>query len=171
VSETREPPEATITRLRPRDGGRKPPQGPIRYSPELGRQIAEAVATRLVGLDHLCAVTPGFPDGCTVGKWLHLYPEFADEFAMAKRRQAELAVFTGLGIAMDDRFDTETIERRDGSEFTRMNFEWVGRCKVASDYLWKLAGKLDPKVWGDRLDLDARVGAAPRFEDVIDQLR
>jgi hypothetical protein len=142
----------------------------VRYSPEVAAAICEAVATTPRGLDWLSARRPDFPTGHVIREWRQTKPEFKAMLAEAQRMQGELLMYQGLEIADDDRFDTETVEHRDGSSHERMNFEWVGRCKLAVETRFKFAAKLDPARWGEKLDANLNVGMI-RHEDALAQLR
>jgi hypothetical protein len=51
-----------------------------------------------------------------------------------------------------------------------MDFEWVARSKLRVETRLKMAGKLAPKKYGEKLDINATIGAL-RHEDALDQLR
>ena len=142
----------------------------IGYTPELATAICEAVATTPRGLLFLCASNENFPPEARVSEWLRKYPEFRAEFDLAKLRQADLLFDQCLEIADDDRHDTKTITRGDGSTLEVMDFEWVARSKLKVETRLKMAGKLSPKKYGDKIDVNASVGAI-RFEDALEQLR
>lgn len=149
---------------------RKSRKASVKYSPQVATAICEALAVTPRGLSWLCAHRPEFPDATMVRRWRHEYPEFRDMLAEARRQQAELLAYQTLEIADDDRFDTERTEHRDGSAHERMNFEWVGRCKLACDMRMKLAGKLDPATWGEKIDANVNFGVV-RMEDWAAQFR
>ena len=146
------------------------PRRPVTYSEEVASAICETVATTPRGIDWLSANMPGWPAPATVHRWQNDRPEFRQALAFAKLRQAELLVYQALEIADDDHADTEVIERRNGDTETRLNFEFVARSKLKVETRLKIAGKLDPKKWGDKLDLDATIGFT-RQEDALEHLR
>jgi hypothetical protein len=146
------------------------PSRPVEYSPEVGSAVCEAIATTPRGLHYLCANHQGFPDPRTVHRWLGAHPEFRAEYDIARLRQADLLFDECLEIADDASRDTKTITRNDGKEVEVMDFEWVARSKLRVETRLKMAGKLAPKRYGDKLELDATVGFV-RYEDALDQLR
>lgn len=143
---------------------------PVGFSEELAEAICEAIATTPRGLDWLCAHNPRFPTTRTIEKWRALYPDFRMALGFAKQRQGELLAYEALEIADDDTHDVEVVERRNGETETRMNFEYVARSKLKVETRLKLAAKLDPKVWGDKQDIDLNVGFT-RQEDALAHLR
>jgi hypothetical protein len=142
----------------------------VSYSDELAMAICEAVATTPRGIDWLCGHNPQFPNASTISRWIAENPDFRAAMQFAKRRQAELLMYQGLEIADDDSGDLETVERRDGTTETRMNSEFVARSKLRVDARFKMAARLDPKVWGDKLDIEASLGFT-RQEDALEHLR
>ena len=146
------------------------PQRAVRYSDEVAEAICEAVATTPRGIDWLCAHFPNFPAPSTVSRWLNEKPDFRVAMNFAKRRQAELLMYQGLEIADDDSGDLETVERRDGTSETRLNNEFVARSKLRVEARFKMAARLDPKVWGDKLDINASLGFTQQ-EDALEHLR
>lgn len=139
------------------------------YSPELAEAICETIATTARGMDFLCATKPGWPNPRTVTRWLNEKPEFRKGYELAKERQADLLFFECLEIADDGTGDTKTVERGNGETVEVCDTEWVARSKLRVDTRLKMAGKLAPKKYGDRLDVNAAVGVF-RFEDVLAQL-
>ena len=146
------------------------PRRPVVYSDEVAAAICEAVATTPRGLDWLSANRPGFPAPQTLHRWQNQKPEFRMALGFAKARQAELLVYQALEIADDDSGDVEVVERRNGDTETRMNFEYVARSKLKVETRLKVAAKLDPKKWGEKLDVDATV-TFTRQEDALEHLR
>lgn len=146
------------------------PRRAVTYSDDVAEAICEAVATTPRGIDWLCAHKPGFPHARTVAKWITEKPEFRAAMMFAKRRQAELLAYQALEIADDDSGDMQVIERRDGSTETRLNAEFALRSKLRVDTRLKIAARLDPKVWGEKLDIEASLGFT-RQEDALEHLR
>jgi hypothetical protein len=146
------------------------PVRPVKYTPEVGAEICEAIATTPRGLDYLCATRAGFPHPRKVAEWLAAHPEFRKAYEIAKDRQADLLFFECLEIADDARRDTKLVTRGDGEVVETMDFEWVARSKLRVETRLKMAGKLAPKKYGEKLDINATIGAL-RHEDALDQLR
>lgn len=142
---------------------------PVEFSQEVADAICEAVATNPRGLDFLCATEENFPSSRTVQKWLQEHPKFREAYAVAKLRQADLIFDECLEIADDASGDRKTITRNDGSEVQVMDVEFVARSKIRIDTRLRMASKLAPKKYGEKLDLNATVGFT-RQEDALAEL-
>jgi hypothetical protein len=142
----------------------------IEYSDEVAAKICEAVATTPRGLDFLCATRKGFPGISSVMRWLVQYPEFRQAYTVAKEQQADLLAYEGLEIADDSSGDSRQIERRDGTVEVIEDREFTSRSKLRCEQRRWMAGKLAPHKYGERLDLNATLGAISH-EDALAQLR
>jgi hypothetical protein len=65
---------------------------PSTYTPELGREIGEAIASSELGLIHLVNANPHWPDRATIFKWRTLHKDFGDIYMRAKEEQCEVVV-------------------------------------------------------------------------------
>jgi len=65
---------------------------PSTYTPELGKEIAEAIASSELGLIHIVEQNPHFPHRATIFKWRTLHKEFGDMYARAKEEQMDVVV-------------------------------------------------------------------------------
>jgi len=146
------------------------PKRPVEYSAEVAEAICNAIATTPRGVDFLCRTHDGFPVKSTVTNWLNEYPEFRQAYEAAKLIQADLLFDQCLEIADDGSGDTKTVTRNDGKEIEVMDLEWVARSKLRVETRLKMAGKLNPKKYGDKLDVDHVMGVI-RHEDALAQLR
>ena len=81
-------------------------------------------------------------------------PSFADQYAHAKRMQADLFAQEIIDICDDDSQDT-IIDPESGKE--RCNNEWVQRSRLKIDTRKWIASKLLPKVYGERQQVDSNV--------------
>jgi hypothetical protein len=142
---------------------------PVEFSQELADAICEAVANVPRGLDFICETTAGFPDARTVRKWLQVHTAFRDAYSLAKKQQADLLFDECLEIADDSSGDRKVIRKNDGSEQVVLDTEFVARSKLRVDTRLKMAGKLAPKKYGDKLDLNATVGFTKQ-EDALSEL-
>lgn len=91
----------------------------------------------------------GMPSRATVFKELAADHVFADQYARAREAQADTIFDEILKIADESQHDTYIDE--DGN--TRTNQEVVARSKLRVDARKWMAGKLRPKVYGDKLNL------------------
>lgn len=142
---------------------------PVEFSQEVADAICEAVATTPRGLDFLCSTTPEFPTMRAVMHWLAKNEAFRNAYGIAKLRQADLIFDECLEIADDASGDRKVITRNDGSEVEVMDAEFVARSKLRIDTRLRMAGKLNPKKYSDKLDLNATVGFT-RQEDALSEL-
>lgn len=141
----------------------------VEFSQEVADAICEAVASTPRGLDFLCETTPGFPSSRTVRKWLQADAKFRDAYSVAKMQQADLIFDECLEIADDASGDRKTITRGDGSEVEVIDNEFVARSKIRIDTRLRMAGKLAPKKYGEKLDVNATVGFTKQ-EDALAEL-
>jgi hypothetical protein len=98
------------------------------------------------------------PCTTTVCKWLNDFPEFAAQYARAREAQADAIFDEILDIADDGSNDWMERRREDGSVDEVFNHEHVTRSKLRIDARKWMAGKLRPKVYGDKLDLSSSDG-------------
>ncbi len=122
---------------------------PSKYSDELADRICEAVATTARGIDHICR-DHGFPDPCTIDRWLASNETFRGKFARAKERQAELLAYQGLEIADDSRNDTQFDD--EGNEI--VNHDHIARAKLRIEQRRWLAAKLAPRKFSDKVQTE-----------------
>ena len=119
---------------------------PSSYTPEIGERICELIGSSDRGLDFLCSKHAELPHAGTVHRWLNAHPEFREHYLRARERQADFIADQALEIADDTSRDT--IETESGE---RANAEWISRSKLRVDTRLRIAGKLAPKRWGDRI--------------------
>jgi hypothetical protein len=70
----------------------KPPGRPSSYTPEMGQEIADAIASSELGLIHLVNANPHWPDRATIFTWTRKQPHFHDLYYKAKEEQTETIV-------------------------------------------------------------------------------
>jgi hypothetical protein len=100
------------------------------------QEIADAICERIgdgESLRSICA-DEGMPNKATVFRWLAVNSEFRDQYARARETQADSLVDDILLIA-----DTEDDPQK---------------ARVKIDARKWIAGKMRPKVYGDKLDLN-----------------
>lgn len=118
---------------------------PTDYNQDIASIICDLVSTSTHGLKRLCAENPGLPDEVTIHRWRLKHEAFRQQYAEAKRTQAELLAQEIIEIADDNSRDT--IIDDEGNE--RMNTEFVARSRLRVDARKWVASKLLPKVYGD----------------------
>lgn len=119
---------------------------PTLYNKEIAEKICIAVATSTDGLTKICERNPDFPNRDTVYEWRHKHKEFSDNYANAKRTQAEL--FAEEIAEISDESNRDYYEDEDGK--IKFNAEHVQRAKLRVDTRKWIACKLLPKVYGDK---------------------
>jgi hypothetical protein len=98
------------------------------------------------------------PAASTVCRWLAQNEEFRKQYAHARELQADALFDESLDIADDDNGDLVAEKEKDGT-IVRGNSVAVQRARLRIDTRKWMAGKLRPKVYGDKLDLEANGNA------------
>ncbi|QIG76701.1 terminase small subunit protein [Rhizobium phage RHph_I1_23] len=121
------------------------------YTDEMADKICERIADG-ESLKSICE-EDGMPSKATVFKWLGQNASFVDKYARAREAQADALFDEILSIADDGRNDW--MERR-GEEDTGWvaNGENIRRAQLRIDARKWMAGKLRPKKYGEKLDID-----------------
>lgn len=136
---------------------------PSAYTPELGRRICDRIADG-VSVKDLCK-DEDMPGLTGFYDWLRVYPEFSKLYARAKQIYGN-----GLAEELIDIADNGTndwMQRNDpdnpGYDF---NGEAVARTRIRLDTRKWIAGKLLPKIYGDRVfnEHTGENGGPIRFE-------
>ena len=115
---------------------------PTDYSQEIADQICERIADG-ESLRKICA-EDDMPNKATVFRWLAAHEAFSDQYAHARDSQADTLFDDVLAIA--DQYDTLS---------EALNPDLIQRAKLRIDARKWMAGKLRPKKYGDKLELDA----------------
>lgn len=131
----------------------KPTGRPSKYSEELAAQILSQIATRNCGLQHICEENQGFPVPSTVYLWLLQHPAFSEKYARAKEDQMQVLEDEILQIADNTQLGSIVTLKADGSEERKMA-DMIEHRKLRIESRKWLMGKLKPKKYGDKLDLE-----------------
>jgi hypothetical protein len=117
------------------DAPNKPAGRPSLYS----EQTAAEICLRLAQGDSLTKVCtdPEMPSKSTVLRWLHLRPEFREQYALAKQ------------ISLDDLADLALHEAT-----SKMDPAYAQCARLAFDARRWYLSKLSPKKWGDRATVE-----------------
>lgn len=110
---------------------------PSDYSEDIAKAICEDIADGK-SLRKICD-DENMPAKGTVFVWLSKHPEFQDQYARAREAQADLLFDETLEIA--DQYDKAADE---------LNPDHIQRAKLRIDTRKWIAGKLRPKVYGDK---------------------
>ena len=117
--------------------------------------IASAICERIAKGESLRGICEDaeMPAASTVFKWLNEQPSFSEQYARAREAQADTIFDEILDIADDARNDW--MERR-GEEDAgwQANGEHIQRSKLRIDARKWMAGKLRPKKYGEKIDIE-----------------
>ena len=114
-------------------------------------ELVEAICSQLAegkSLRTICKAE-GMPSAGTVCRMLANDADFAEQYARAREIQADTIFDEILDIADDS--SNDWIETKDGDKF---NQEAAARARIRIDARKWMAGKLRPKVYGEKLDLE-----------------
>lgn len=140
---------------------------PTTFNEAIAEEICERVATTSRGLDFICEADDDLPCARTVHRWLAANETFCQSYLRARERQADRLFDECLEISDDGTNDTKVVGA-DGNEREVQNSEWISRSKLRVDTRLRMAGKLAPKKYGDKLDINhgAQDGLAALLEAV-----
>lgn len=129
------------------------------------QDVADAICEQIAdgkSLRAICAVE-GMPDKATVFRWLsnEQHVAFRDQYARAREAQADVLFDEILEIADDGTNDT--IYTEDGE---RTNQEVIARSRLRVDARKWMAGKLRPKVYGDKIELGGGLDINNKIERI-----
>ncbi|HWE98843.1 MAG TPA: hypothetical protein VG248_03515 [Caulobacteraceae bacterium] len=136
---------------------------PLTYSTKVATEVCELIAMSNVGLARQLKDRADLPSETTVMRWLDQFPEFREQYARARERQADLLVDEALEIADDTSGDVIM-----GKHGPMMDAEFVARSKLRVETRKWMAGKLAPKKYGEasRVELTGADGGPIQLEAV-----
>lgn len=125
---------------------------PSSYTIEAATVLCELIPTWDKSLDKLCKSDDRLP-GCalTVYGWLAKHEDFAAMYARAKAAQAERLAEEMLEIADTPQIGVRTKEGKDGVD--TFEEDMLGHRKLQIDTRKWLLAKLQPRKYGDKLDI------------------
>ncbi len=126
---------------------KKPVTGrPSDYTSELAAEVCSRLM-RPESLRRICN-DPKMPSRSTVHRWLLDYPEFRDQYAMARDIQADQYA----DMILEAAFDTQGDVIADEYGNTKPNHEFINRSRLKMDALKWHASKTAPKKYGDKVE-------------------
>ncbi|MDH0114064.1 terminase small subunit protein [Rhizobium pusense] len=125
---------------------------PSSYSVEVADTICERLAEGK-SLNSICA-SDDMPHKATVFRWLSSHDEFRDQYARAREAQADVLFDEILDIANTPIEGTKTKLDKDGEVVEISKGDMIEHRRLQIDARKWMAGKLRPKVYGDKLDVD-----------------
>jgi hypothetical protein len=134
---------------------------------EFTEDKADAICERLAdgeSLRSICLDT-GMPSQPAVFRWLAANETFRKQYAIAREAQADSLFDEMLDIADDTSLDTR--KGKDGDE--QPNTEWITRSRLRVETRKWMAGKLRPKVYGDKIDVEHGGSVSVQIVRLADQ--
>lgn len=124
---------------------------PSSYTPDIAEKICDLIATTPRGLEFICRNNEGLPSRATVLRWLASNQEFCASYLRARECQADLIFEDCLEIA-----DTQVIGEKVTTSpqgDTIVTADMIEHRKLRIDTRMRMAGKLAPKKYGDKIDV------------------
>lgn len=134
------------------------------------KETADIICERIANGESLRAICDdeGMPDKATVFRWLQAEPAFCDQYARAREAQADAIFDDILSIADDGRNDWMEKQDAEGDAVGwRENGEAIRRSQLRIEARKWMAGKLKPKKYGDKLELDTKVEAGDTLASLL----
>jgi hypothetical protein len=135
---------------------------PLGRPSDFTQEIADAICERIADGESLRAICSDadMPNKATVFRWLgdKKHSAFCDQYARAREAQADSLVDDMIDIADDGRNDwMERLDKDDRPIGWMENGEALRRSALRIDARKWMAGKLKPKKYGDKLELDGKM--------------
>lgn len=127
---------------------------PSSYSDEIADKICSLIAEDTRNTIRVICALDGMPSMTTLFRWIGEHEYFKKQYARAKEAQADLIVDEMLVIADDGSLDRKTRVSRSGEEYEATDMDVVNRSKLMIETRKWLAGKLRPKKYGDKIEVD-----------------
>lgn len=138
---------------------------------DYSQDIADMICERLADGESLRSICEdeAVPARSTVFRWLSLHPEFQDQYARAREAQADAIFDDILEIADNGRNDWMEKKDQEGENIGwRENGEALRRSALRIDARKWMAGKLRPKKYSDKLDLNVSGSLQSMPEEQLD---
>lgn len=143
----------------------KKPTGRNSFTQDFADRICERLAEGR-SLRSICS-DDDMPSVSSVCKWLGQFPSFAEQYARAREAQAD-AIFDQILHIADTPVEGERVKiGADGVEITREDM--LGHRRLQIDARKWMAGKLQPKKYGDKLELDHKGELGPITINLVRQ--
>lgn len=137
---------------------------PSRFTLNIADQICERLADG-ESLRTICS-DDSMPNRSTVFRWLSQNKEFCSQYARAREAQADALADEILDIADNNAHDIAV--DNEGNE--TINHDAIARSRLRVDTRKWLAGKLKPKVYGDKIqqELTGKNGGPVEYSNLSD---
>ena len=140
---------------------------PSKFTQAVADEICERIATTPRGIDFICESDDALPSARTVHHWLNAHETFLQSYLRARERQADLIFDECLEIADDVSRDSKVVREGEDGERLVADSEWISRSKLRVDTRLRMAGKLAPKKYGDKLELNNNHGVQDSLSDLL----
>lgn len=122
---------------------------------EFTKEVADEICERLADGESLRSICDSehIPNKSTVFRWLAANDAFCDQYTRAREAQADALFDDVLQIADDGRNDWMMRRGEDDAGWTA-NGEHIQRSKLRIDARKWMAGKLRPKVYGEKQEIE-----------------
>lgn len=126
---------------------------PSKYTQEIADEICDRL-TKGESLVKMCD-DEHMPNPATVYRWLAVHDSFREKYTSAREAQADAIFDEILDIADDGRNDwMENVDDEGAVLGYKFNGEAARRSQIRIDARKWMAGKLRPKKYGDKLELE-----------------
>jgi hypothetical protein len=124
--------------------------------------LADKICDRIMSGESLLSICkdPSMPSRSNIHKWILKYQYFRDNYACAREVRADILFDEILDIA--DETSQDTITDEDGYE--KPNSEWITRSKLRVDARKWTLSKMQPKKYGDKLEVDQKTEHSGKIE-------
>lgn len=139
--------------------------------PDIAAEIFLAISTMPKGLKDLCALNPHWPKMSVIVHSILQDPSLGESYARAKMLQ--IGVLVESLFSEIDNAENDFYEDNHGKKY--VNHAHINRVRLKVDTIKWLAGKLAPKIYGDKLQLEKLDNNADpellRVKELVQQLK
>ena len=140
----------------------------VKYTDKVAKEICSLI-TQGESLRHISMID-GMPGKSTILRWLNEKEDFRDQYARAKKAQADAFAEEILDIVDDGRNDwIERENERTGQTHIVLNEQAIARARLRMDARKWLMGKMKPKKYGDKYNLDQQGKVEVVIKDNFDE--
>ena len=125
---------------------------PTKYNKSLATEICTRI-TNGESVRKICEEKE-FPSRPTVYAWLLKYEDFLNQYEEAKKIQVDKFAEEIMDIADDSTNDYMERESKNGEKYEALNQENIGRSRLRVDTRKWLMGKLRPKKYGEKQQME-----------------
>lgn len=133
------------------------------------QEVADTICERISDGESLRTICAGedMPNKATVFRWLGAHEKFRDQYAHAREVQAD-SIFDDI-IDIADNGSNDWMQKNFGEEARWVeNGEALRRSQIRIDARKWMAGKLRPKKYGDKLDVEHAGSVGVTFQTVYE---